>query len=571
VAAGLALTMLLLTANSARAAVPILPRDAAEAVAQTSFHFFGSGWGHGLGVSQYGVYGLATKGWTAPRMLKHYYSGVALLKQQPPQSTYRVGLLQSRSNVTLRAVEGSFELRLRGAQDAIDTVPEGEARTIRIEGGMYEITDNGTPIPGGPRGSATEHLEARRSSGGVIKVEHGAWPHSLGRGYLQFNIAGADNAHLIAALGSEAYLYGIGEMPSSWPARALRVQATAARTYAYRVVSGPPRPGCNCDIYADPRDQNYVGWDKEAEPIYGSRWSAAVDDTQNLVITYEGNPIQALYSSASGGYTENNENVFVTGEPLPYLRGRCDPGDYVSNNPNRTWDVVMTSEEITSKLEGDPSYTAGPVTGFDVTERGVSGRITRITVVGTSGEYATTGWNLRNVLDLKDTRFWIGRNLNVTGDIRMLYDRLMCRPGLATSPERSITGGSRQAFTRGRIYVNAARGATTWLHGPVNDKYEAMGAHRSFLGLPYALRTVSDGRGRLGRFNRGDIYWTKVTGAHEVHGLVLNRYLSLGGHRSRLGYPTTDVRRIDSAQVRSHFRHGRITCNLETSRCTVVG
>jgi hypothetical protein len=264
---------------------------------------------------------------------------------------------------------------------------------------------------------------------------------------------------------------------------------------------------------------------------------------------------------------------FERGVPVTEVEviGKCDPGDYVANNPNRTWDVVMTNEEITSKLEEDPSYTAGSVTGFNVTERGVSGRIARITVVGTAGEYATTGWNLRSVLDLKDTRFWIGRNLNITGDIRALYDRLMCRPGLATSPERSITGGSRQAFSVGRIYVNAARGAVTWLHGPVNDKYEAMGAHRSFLGLPRALRTVDGGRGRLGRFNRGDIYWTKVTGAHEVHGLVLNKYLSLGGHHSRLGYPTTDVRRVDSARLRSHFRHGRITCNLQTSRCTVVG
>lgn len=551
-------------------AVPSLPHDM-PAAGEKSFHFFGSGWGHGIGMSHYGSYGLATKGWRARQILKHYYSGVAVEKKSPPQSTYRIGLLQSRRSVTLRAVEGSFVLKLAGSGDAIETVPEGDARTIRVQGGQYVIFDDGTPVPGGPWGSASEHLEARRSAGGIIKVDHNAWKHSLGRGYLQFNIAGSESTHLIAVLGPEAYLYGIAEMPSSWPSISLRVQAIAARTYAHRIVSGPLRADCGCDLYADPRDQNYVGWDKEAEPTYGSRWVAAVDATEDLVVTYEDAPVQALYSSASGGYTENNENVFVSGDPVPYLRGRCDPGDYVPNNPNRTWEVTLTNAEITSKLEQNaPGYSAGTVTGFDATERGVSGRIKRITVLGTGGEYATTGWNLRNFLGLKDTRFWIGRNLNVTGDIRALYDQLMCAPGLATSRRREISDGSWQAFEPGRIYVNAPRAAVTWLRGPVNEKYVAMGAHRSLLHLPYALTTISDGRGRRGRFDGGDIYWRQATGAHEIHGLVLGKYLALGGHRSPLGYPTTDVNKIDATRIRSLFRHGRITCNVKTSRCSVV-
>jgi SpoIID/LytB domain protein len=59
---------------------------------------------------------------------------------------------------------------------------------------------------------------------------------------------------------------------------------------------------------------------------------SAVDQTDGQVVLDAGQTIQAFYMSSSGGYTENNENVWG-GTPIDYLRGVCDPGDYTTANP----------------------------------------------------------------------------------------------------------------------------------------------------------------------------------------------------------------------------------------------
>ena len=139
---------------------------------------------------------------------------------------------------------------------------------------------------------------------------------------------------LVLTVDPQHYLYGLGEVPSSWPVSALKTQAIAARTYAFR----PPaqhRAVCDCALYASSYDQVYAGWDKEGG-VDGDRWVAAVNQTDGQVVLNGGTTIQAFYMSSSGGYTENNENVWG-GTPIDYLRGVCDPGDYTSANPNATW------------------------------------------------------------------------------------------------------------------------------------------------------------------------------------------------------------------------------------------
>ena len=191
-------------------------------------------------------------------------------------------------------------------------------------------------------------------------------------------------------LGPQAYLYGVGEVPSSWPMQVLETQALAARTYAFEKVArlGQHRPTCNCGLYASTLDQNYVGWDKESGSM-GNRWVDAVVRTADQVVKYKGSLIQAYYHSSSGGFTENNENVWG-GSAIPYLRGVCDPGDFSSANPVRTWTLTFTDAAITKKLA---RYTGsiGTVTGFSGIVRGVSSRIKSITVAGTSKKAAISG------------------------------------------------------------------------------------------------------------------------------------------------------------------------------------
>jgi SpoIID/LytB domain protein len=232
----------------------------------------------------------------------------------------------------------------------------------------------------------------------------------------------------------------------------------------------------------------------------------AVRDTEKKVITHGGDYIYAVYSSSSGGYTENIESVWPAAQALPYLRGVCDPGDMVESNPSRFWSVAFQPAEVTDDLK---PYTGniGQVTGFDEFQLGVSGRVTYVTVVGSSGSKVVEGWDVRSGLSLKDTRFAVNKNLNISGDIRDAYDRMRCAPGRATTPQKGTQGGSWQAFASGRMYDNDGRGAVAWLRGPMLSKYLEVGGPGSKLSLPYRVKRIKGGQ--RGWFDGGTITCTR--------------------------------------------------------------
>lgn len=472
---------------------------ASPAAATESFTLHGAGWGHGIGMSQYGAYGLALKGWKPVRIVRWYYTGVRVQRREPPAPVVRVGLLQHRSRLTLQAVGGAFELR-RGRR-LLDTVRAGDSRTVAVDGGRYRIlTAGGTTVGGRTWGG----LLRAHPRGGVVRVPE--WGHAVGRGHLELPTTGQTSLHLVAVQDPEEYLFGLAEVPSSWPQAALRAQAIAGRTYAFRVVASGGRSGCACDILGDTRDQAYAGWDKEAGTA-GGRWVKAVRATERKVATYGGELISTLYSSSSGGYTEDVENVWG-GSPHPYLKGKCDPGDWVASNPNRTWRVTMSGTEVASRLRASLGWDVAEVTKLAVGERGVSGRAVRVVVKGRgsgggSFSASTSGWSLRSALGMKDTRFWVGSDRNVTGAIREAYDALTCRPGLPKGPHREAEGGTWQAFQRGRMY--ARDGVAVWLRKPVLGAYLGAGGPSGFLGYPTSrVRKLSDGT-RVADFEGGRI------------------------------------------------------------------
>ena len=316
---------------------------------------------------------------------------------------------------------------------------------------------------------------------------------------------------LVLSVDPQGYLYGLGEVPSSWPMSALKTQAIAARTYAFtKALVSQHRAVCDCALYASSYDQVYAGWDKEGG-IDGDRWVSAVDQTGDQVVLNGGETIQAFYMSSSGGYTENNENVWG-GTPIDYLRGVCDPGDYTSANPNAVWEQTFTPAEVTHHL----GLGIGAVTGFTNVDRGVSGRIMSVTVKGANGQAAISGDKLRSSLGLPDDRLWINADRRITGEIRAKYDGLGCSPGLPTSRQVPVAGGERQKFDDGTI------------------------------------------------FHSGSV------GAHLLRGLVLDRYLFKGGPAGRLGFPTSDVHRLANGNLRASFERGVITCDPDDSSCSVT-
>jgi SpoIID/LytB domain protein len=539
-----------------------------------TFTFYGSGYGHGLGLSQWGAYGMAQQGKTYRQILTHFYKGTTVEKAPSAPWNLRIGLVQSKRLVHLTAVGGRVELRLRGAHVA--WIPEGKTWTVAAASdGSYLVKDAAGAVFGGKTWGSTSHgLVVANGAGAVVKV--GETGHTYKRGTIEFNTSRACDGcafreRLIAVLRPQLYLYGIGEVSSSWPTQSLETQAVAARTYAFEKVSrlGQHRPECNCALYATVMDQNYVGWDKESGYL-GSRWVDAVDRTAGQVVMYRGALIQAYYHASSGGFTENNENVWG-GTPLPYLRGVCDPGDFTSANPVRTWEVAFTDAALTTKLA---AYTGpiGTVTGFSGAVRGVSGRIESITVVGTADKATISGGALRAALGLRDRRVWIGSNRNVTGAIRGKYDALMCAPGAAAGSQKAVPGGRRQAFATGALYRNAANGRVIWLRGSVFSRYVQLGDASGPLGIPVSgTRTVTLPSGcrkyhcSITRFAGGGIYFKGATGVgiHELHGALYRYFRSLGGARSRLGFPTSDVKLGAGGRTSATFEGGTITCSAK--------
>jgi len=561
---------------------PPLPAAGAKASADAkSFIFYGSGWGHGVGLSQWGAYGLAAQGWNSTDILTHYYSGTQV--QGAPTgspSIIRVGLTWDHTSLSLTAEAGPVALRF-GSVDYQDkyTIPKGSTWTVRVDAdGHYKLVNANGLLVGTTGGPKWKMFAAYEQNGSRLRIASAG--HSYAHGYIEFNTyKGCTSCTwLLRAIGvmtPNEYLYGLGEVPSSWPMAAMEAQAVAGRTYAFymenwRGLHRSDHGDCNCGVYPSSVDQAYIGWDKEADS-YAAEWRKAVDGTTGKVVTYQGKLTLANYYSASGGYTEDNENVWFD-DPIPYLRAVCDPGDYVSDRNNaRVWSEELTQAQVSSLI--DRYYDVGTVTSFGpITYAPESGRIISITVNGSGGRAGSSasmkGPTFSSLLGLMDDKVWIDVNRNVEGAIRNRYDSLMCAPGLARTAAFSVTGGRIQKFADGAVFTNNDHGTTSWLHDMIYAKFQALGGVKGLLGLPRTGVMIlhlpkgcadSDVCSRTD-FDGGRIYQKGGVGTYEVHGPVLGYYLDHGGAVGALGFPTSDVKALSGGSVRSTFEHGTVTC-----------
>jgi SpoIID/LytB domain protein len=536
-----------------------------KAVAQNTFTFHGSGWGHGIGMSQYGAYGLALDGWTYKEILTHFYTGVTVGPSGVAPASIRVGLLQGAAKVDLSAEAAKVELHVGGVNGTlVGSIPAGFTWTVEVSGKRYEVLNaKGERVGGKLWGGRLRHLYARYEPNGA-RVTVAQTGHTYNRGWIEFNLYGGaskDVLRLIAEASPQPYLYGIAEVPSSWPAQVLQAQAVAARTYAFRRVNllGQHREGCNCAVYASTSDQVYVGWDKEGGS-FGEQWVAAVNATAKQVIRHKGQLILAVYHSTSGGYTENVENVWG-GEALPYLRGVCDPGDWNGANPYKTWSLELSGGAAGTKIEAYTGKDIGFVTDFTGISRGVSGRVISITAEGSKGEVKLSGVELRGTRGLRESRVWINQNRNITGAIRTKYDQLNCAPGIPTTPVAHVPGGLRQRYADGGLYRNTGQAKTWWVRGPIFEKYVNMEESKGKLGMARSgLLSLTGTEGRKALFEDGSIFYSAGTGAHALHGPVLDYFLAHGGAGGSLGLPTTDVTVNQNGAETATFQGGTVTC-----------
>ncbi len=142
--------------------------------------------------------------------------------------------------------------------------------------------------------------------------------------------------------------------------------------------------------------------------------------------------------------------------------------------------------------------------------------------------------------------------------------------GAPVSDEQSTPDGVGRysAFERGSIYWTPSGGAFE-VHGEIRDEWAAVGWESGILGYPTTDETATpDGVGRYNVFERGSIYWSPSTGAHEVHGVIRDAWASSGWEVGPLGYPTSDEYDVNTGR-RSDFENGTITWNADTGEATV--
>ena len=348
----------------------------------TSLVLRGAGYGHGVGMSQYGTLGFAQHGWDYRRILGYYYKGTAIGKLTTGP-TVRVLLQSGHSRYSVSGAASAGTLKLDPAIAYTVVLAQGQ---VVLRRGTKDLgTVDGTLRLMAPAGAALT-LAGPAANG----LTGGAY-----RGAIDITRSGSG---LIAVntLPMESYVAGVisAEVSASWPAEALKTQAVAARSYAMTTNAGGL--GDLFTQYADTRSQMYRGVHAETPAT-----NAATKATAGEVVTYAGEPVVTYFFSTSGGTTENVENSFIGSDPKPWLKGVPDPYDGVS--PSHRWGPLkFTLADATRRLSG---YVQGRLKRIRVVQRGVSPRIVRAQIIGTRGTSAITGPQLRRAFGLRDS--WI--------------------------------------------------------------------------------------------------------------------------------------------------------------------
>ena len=116
------------------------------------------------------------------------------------------------------------------------------------------------------------------------------------------------------------------------------------------------------------------------------------------------------------------------------------------------------------------------------------------------------------------------------------------------------------------VLISSAVTSAAWAT-PISDKYAQLGGAGGFLGQPTIAETSTpDGVGRYRHYEGGSIYWHPRTGAHEVHGLIRQRWAELNWELGYLGYPITDeINTVDGGGRVSRFEGGELIWNEKTN------
>ncbi len=317
-----------------------------------SVRFCGHGWGHGVGLGQWGAMGMALAGQNYRFIDQHFYTGTSWATLDTAGTPIHVGVLWGASSY--RVIPSGPAQLISGGQTR--TLAPGQAVSLSISGGLERVvpTSPGTRLTlYGPSGRyhAYRGSIVAEPSGGLL--------------------------YIINVLPIEDYLRGLGEVPSSWPLEAIKAQIVAARCYALTHMGSTAL----YDVDDTTQYQVYSGIDAES-----ASQNAAVDQTSGQVLMSGGHVIIAFFSASDGGHTANVSDVFGGSlSTYPYLRGVLDPWDVVA--PRHTWYTGIYSYGTLERVYFSASDVAtyGHLRGLDLRDRDASDRLNTVGLIGTRG------------------------------------------------------------------------------------------------------------------------------------------------------------------------------------------
>ncbi len=326
----------------------------------------GGGFGHGIGMSAYGAYGMGLNGYKYGRILGHYYRGIKIRKLKA-QRNIKV-LLDVDSTPWISGARWACGRKLR---------PRLTYGAALGKNGIYLKGAGGKPLKKCGGRLRTE------ASGNVVFKGLGTY-----RGGVEI-VRGGGSLYVINNVPVNKYCRGVlsKELIPSWPQETLKAFALAARSIG--LSSKGTHTGF--DVYPDTRSQVYGPISSEYPQT-----NRACAKTASQVLMYGGKVAVALFSASSGGHTENVENVWF-GDPVPYLRGVPDPWDKVS--PYHRWTYTYTPARMNSLLG---SYVSGRLKKVQITRYGVSKRVIWARLYGTRGTTRIRGDSLQAALGLPD-------------------------------------------------------------------------------------------------------------------------------------------------------------------------
>ncbi|MEZ5175727.1 MAG: SpoIID/LytB domain-containing protein [Acidimicrobiia bacterium] len=397
--------------------------------------FNGAGWGHGVGMSQYGAFARADDGQSYDQILTSYFTGatIGFLGQGGVAAVDAIytNVASDISATTLTVSDGPGSPKVGitlvrdpdGAAEPAVTLMSGDTATITDTtpgagalGGCTVVITGSNPTEWG-NGSCDFAAQLSAPGGEPTNLISGTncrrptqCTYGYGSEFLVVDNASHDPGYggfdLVVVTTPDEYTRGIAEVPYAWPTEVLRTQAVAARSYGSAVAyaTNHTTQGCFCDVTNSSFYQVYAGWRRDAPD--GPAWEAAANDTTGFIVTHPaaaGGIVKAYYSSSNGGASE--WSVEKWGGNYPYLVSVPDPWSLEPPNPHRSW-----SKEVNASAVVDAIWpgTGNTLTSATVIDRNVSGSAKTIRFVADrpSGGSVSKEVHVSTVQQAFDLRSW---------------------------------------------------------------------------------------------------------------------------------------------------------------------